>query len=49
MQVQELIKEIEVYRNKMVSLASKSSLSNKDVIRVSKMLDELLNEYHSKK
>lgn len=47
MYAQELIKEIETYRNKMISLAFQSSFSNQEVVHISQKLDDLLNQYHS--
>lgn len=46
MRGQALLKEIELCRNRMVSLASNSSYSNKEVVKISKELDVLLNQYH---
>lgn len=44
-----LLKEIESYRNKMVTLASNSSLDNREVIRISKELDTLIHQYQMNK
>jgi hypothetical protein len=41
-----LIEEIEMCRNEMVRLASKTSLLNQEVITTSKKLDQLLNQFH---
>ncbi|MFZ7946958.1 MULTISPECIES: aspartyl-phosphate phosphatase Spo0E family protein [Bacillaceae] len=40
----DLMKEIENCRDKMVQLASETSLSNHQVIETSKRLDHLLNQ-----
>lgn len=45
--VQDLLKDIESCRQEMVYLASHSSLSNQEVIRVSTKLDDLLNKYQT--
>lgn len=42
---QALLEEIELCRKKMVNLAYATSLSNHEVIKVSKQLDTLLNQY----
>lgn len=45
MQLIHLQNEIESCRYEMISLAVKTSLSNIDVVELSKKLDYLLNEY----
>lgn len=40
-----LLKDIEEHREKMIYLASRSSLSHPTVIDISAKLDELLNKY----
>ncbi|WP_409273102.1 Spo0E family sporulation regulatory protein-aspartic acid phosphatase [Neobacillus sp. SCS-31] len=45
-QLSELAREIETSRREMVKLASKASLTDRNVIEASTKLDSLLNTYH---
>lgn len=43
-----LMDEIEIYRDKMIRLASETSLNHQQVIETSKQLDHLLNQLTKK-
>ncbi|RDU34871.1 aspartyl-phosphate phosphatase Spo0E family protein [Neobacillus piezotolerans] len=45
-QLSRLAREIETSRREMVQLASKASLTDRNVIEASTKLDSLLNTYH---
>ncbi|MDQ0270661.1 aspartyl-phosphate phosphatase Spo0E family protein [Cytobacillus purgationiresistens] len=47
MQANELLRDIEVYRSRMIKLASLSSFSNHQVIEASIELDNLINRYNT--
>lgn len=49
MAVAELLEEIEDCRNHMVSLAMKTSFSDKKVVEISVRLDQLLNQFEQSK
>ena len=43
--VEELLKELELTREKMIQVALEKGVSHKETISLSKELDRLLNEY----
>lgn len=49
MSVQDLLREIEICRNEMISLTAQHSLSNQQVVDASTKLDVLLNKYDTAK
>jgi hypothetical protein len=42
-----LMKDIEKYRQRMIALASHSSMADSDVIKASTELDSLINQYQN--
>ena len=47
MELHTLMKDIEKYRQRMIALASHSSMADSDVIKASTELDSLINQYQS--
>ena len=47
MELHTLMKDIEKYRQRMITLASHSSMVDSDVIKASTELDSLINQYQS--